>query len=165
MLYSTHKACRNEGIPVNDPEYGSAIGWAVFKAIRTHDPTKPNAAKLQNLCVVYALRACANVRRDLEADHRSDLRGADRGIRQPPTPLPIPLRDFDLLSFVAAHNIAKAAKMLGVTAYHLKKILLEIQLRVREGVALAEEPPTFGLGELGEDDNETPGMSFHNPLQ
>lgn len=159
LLRATMRHLRREGFPTGDPEYGSAVGWAVFQAIRCHRPG--GGRKLIHLCILFAMRCCSNVRRDLQAKHRADLRGADRGLRQAPVARPLSMSDFELLCFVAAHKVAKAARLLGITAYHLKRILLDIQLKVREGVALADDPPTFGLGEIGDEDGEAPGMSYH----
>jgi hypothetical protein len=164
LYLATRRFCRKKGIKVADPEYDSAINFAVFRALQTHRPdgNGHTARQLIHLCICYALRACGNVSDRLANQHRHDLAAAERGIRQPPTMPPIPLSDFEVLSFVAAHrHVAKAARLLGMTAYRLKLLLCEIQLRVREGIAMAPDPDILNLGEPGEDDHQEYGMSYH----
>lgn len=159
LFLATRRFCKRRGIPVGDPEYESAVNWAVFIAIRCHEPGRQRS--LINWCIFCALRDCANLRDKLSAQRRRDLRAADRtGL--PPVVPPVPRSDFEILSFVAAHrHIAKAARLLGMTTYKLKLLLCDIQLRIRDGVANAPKPPVYLLGEVGDEEGEEPGMSYH----
>lgn len=145
-LYAgTRKYCKNIGIPVNDPEYDSAINWAVYKALTSHDPNILNGRSLFSLCIVYALRNCSRTRRNLATQRRLDEQSSQRGTDLPPTPLPLPLSDFELLCFVAKWGKLKASKLLGMNYLKLRSRLDEVALRVQEGVAAADPPPVYLL--------------------
>ena len=132
LMCVARAVCRRRGFPVDDPEYGSAVGWGVFKA--TQHPE--GGMSLMSFASLLAFRECENVRRAHDRDARCDRAGASRGIGAPPVRMIVSLADFEVLSFVAAHGKSAAARMLygnaGGTAYrHLCKLLDKIALRVR----------------------------------
>ena len=104
------KACKFKGFPVSDPEFGSAINEAVWRATLREDDKMP----IENLATLYAIRACIDVTRMLKRWARDDAAGAGRGACSSPTPTPIPINDFEVLSFGAAHGKTRAARLLGM---------------------------------------------------
>ena len=120
--------CKRVGYQVSEIEYESAINLAVLRALRDWQPD--SGKSLVSFSVMYATRACSHVESIFNEWQRQDRAGALRG-REQATPTPIPLTDFELLSFVAAHGRLKAAKMLAMSAGQLRNRLDEVELRVR----------------------------------
>lgn len=145
LYLATRRFCLRRGIPASDPEYASAINWAVFKAMSTFKPKE--GRKLINWCIHIALHECIRVHDLHRRWYSDDLKSIDRGLGLPPTTPPIPLTDFEFLSFVACHGKTRAAKLLGMNFLRVDLVLSEIALRIREGVASADSPPSYLLGD------------------
>jgi hypothetical protein len=135
MMRVARRACRRAGYPVNDPEYGSVIGVAVFKAARYWSadrgckPTTMAAICAKRLCRQLEIKLDRRARRDMVAGlpgARANLKG-----RMHPVHTPIPLNDFEVLSFVAAHGIGKSAKLLAMTPALIRERLDEVRLRMK----------------------------------
>lgn len=127
---STLSFLRGRGVPIHDPEYASAVNYGVYKATRVFDPSHRNGRSLMSLAILFALRNCDKVRRMLDLWKKQDEAGACRGWGQSPTPTPIPLEDFEILSFVAAHGRTRAAVLLAMTPQALRDLLDEVALRL-----------------------------------
>ena len=121
--------------PMEDQDYQSALNWAMLKAVPRWAPER---GTFLNMVIRYATREFRIVRHRKKLLLMGDAAGAERGLFGPPTPTPIPLTDFELLSFVAAHGRITAAKLLGMAAYRLRDRLDEVALRVKEGVAAGQ---------------------------
>lgn len=119
--------CRRKGYRIRDPEYASAINWAVYRAMQAW--REDMGASLKTLALMIALRECAKVRRAEICRERKE-REAARPERRPPVPTPIPLSDYEVLSFVAAHGRTRAARMLGMHYYKLCELLADISRRI-----------------------------------
>ena len=122
------KVCRQRGYNTTDPEICSAINAALYRAMLRFDPRR---GRFTPMVCRYALHACHQAEERLLYWHRNDDAGARRSIKGPPTPTPIPLADFELISFVAAVGRTKAAKLLCMTPSRLRARLDEVALRLR----------------------------------
>lgn len=136
LLCIATRVCTRAGWPAYEDEYRSAIGLGVTHAIAKHDPLGPNPCKLSVLCCAYALQECTNEWRRQRVLRRGDQAGTDRGMYSQPTPTPVPIRDFELLSFVAAHGFKSSYKVLGMTRQKLRDRLDEIAFRIERGICL-----------------------------
>lgn len=106
------KVCKRRGFPVDsDPEYESAVNMAVWRAAEKYTE---GGMPIENLATLYAIRACLEVGRLLKRWARDDAAGAGRGLVGSPTPTPIPINDFEVLSFASAHGKTRAARLLGM---------------------------------------------------
>lgn len=156
MLNAARGVCMRKGYPVDDPEYGSAVGWGVFKAIEDHRDDGGQTA--ESYGCLLAIRECENVRRLRERNGKCDRAGASRGIGAPPVPTPISLTDFEILSFVAARGKSQACRLLygNIGGFAYKKFcakLDEIAMRVKaEPWRLQEQ--WVGGPEDGDDHND-----------
>lgn len=136
MLATAYKVCKQARYPYADEvEYRSAINYAVGKAYRNWRPDQPNGRNPCALAAIYALRQCKKARRTLEFWRKQDEAGALRSRAKPAAQTPIPLRDFELLSFVACHGRCRAARLLGMRRESLIGLLDDVELRLREGAS------------------------------
>lgn len=132
MLNCARGACFRRGYPINDPEYGSAIGLAVWRAAQRWEPGK--GCKPTTLAAVYGLQICHTLKRKLDRHSRRSEELNERELRQrwQPVPTPIPLTDSELLGFTALHGITRAAKLLMMPNGQLRERLDETRLRVHQ---------------------------------
>ncbi len=121
------EACREAKFPVSDIEYESAINYAVAKSIMGYHPSR--GCKPTTYAAICALRQCQKTRRTLEEWRKQDQAGAERGKWSQPTPTPIPLLDYEILSFVAHHGRKRARLLLGLSKLKLNRLLDEVSLR------------------------------------
>lgn len=162
LLIAATVVCRRKGYNVDaDLEYQSAINWGVFKAVQTHSVGR----SIESYAILIALHECESVRRRLERDALCDQAGASRGMGAPPVATPIPLTDFEILSFVAARGITQAARLLfggpKTTAWRkMRTILDEIALRVRREPWRLQEEWRAGNGEESDEPGATESCSF-----
>ena len=119
--------------PVYDLEYESAINYAISRAANTHT-IRPGGRSLLSLAVLYAIRQCGHARAMLERWRKQDQAGASRGRLQASAETPIPLTDFELLSFVACHGRRRAAVLLAMRPERLRRKLDDIAFRVVRGL-------------------------------
>lgn len=143
LIRVARKVCRRAGFPVDaDPEYDSAINYAVCLAVAKYKPGK------KSLCTTacdYAIHKCIQARKTIARWRRQDAAGAsrpqalDRGRALLPDPFPIaiPLLDRQVLDFVAAQigtgcpnrGRSRAARLLQMTRPSLDRLLDDIFLR------------------------------------
>lgn len=136
MLAVAYKVCGQAGYPYKaEIEYRSAINYAVGKAARKFDPARPNGRNPCSLAAIYALRQCKRTKRTLAFWRKQDEAGALRSRAKPAAQTPIPLRDFELLSFVACHGRWRASILLGLRHEKLRGLLDDVEFRLREGVS------------------------------
>lgn len=123
-------ACHKAGYRMHDDEYRSAVNFAVA-ITRKKWRAATELSKVSTYCCRVALKLCALAHKRRKSLRRGDEAGAKRGEWMPPVETPIPLPDFELLSFVAAHGKTKAAKLLGMKYYKLQELLQDVELRLR----------------------------------
>lgn len=137
------RTCERLGYDVTaDPEFASAVNLGVFTAMKRFTPGGPRS--LRSLCTLFAVRFCEKVRLAFGVWQKQDQAGAcQRSERYygPTVQTPIPLTDFELLSFVAAHGRKRAARLLALRPEKLRLLLAEIELRVKAGRSDWEEAP------------------------
>lgn len=132
MFEKASRTCSRLGYDTNDPEYASAVNLGVYMALCRFRKDGPRSR--DSLCTLFAIRRCEKVRSMFSLWQRQDQAGACQrseryyGSR---VPLPIPLTDFELLSFVAAHGRKRAARLLALRPQKLRDLLDEVVLRVQ----------------------------------
>lgn len=124
LLKTATTACKQAGFPVGEIEYQSAINWAVAQAMLRHGESRSWAC-------VYAIRQCRKVGSMFRGWRRQDQAGAGRGLLNDPIKTPVPLSDFNVLTFVATHGKFRAARMLRMRYAKLIELLDDISLRLR----------------------------------
>lgn len=123
------KVCGSHGYPIHDIEYESAVNLGVATALKIHDPTKGD---LCTLCCLLARRECSRTRIAMSKWVKQDAAGAGRGYCEKAIPTPIPLFDFETLSFVARHGRTRAARMLGLHVPKINELLTDIARRMNQ---------------------------------
>lgn len=122
--------CRHAGYPVDsDPEYESAVNYAVLKAIKYFRPMPDGSGNPLSYAAMLALQECNAVNEIMADWQRQDEAGAARE-RGQATPIPLPLTDFELLSFVARHGRQRAARLLAIAPAQLRDRLDEVAFRI-----------------------------------
>lgn len=125
------RVCRRHGYNTTDPEIASAVNSALYRAMLRF---RPGRGRFVSMVIQYALHTCYYADKRLAHYRRNDDAGARRSIKGPPTPTPIPLADFELISFVAAVGRTKAAKLLCMSPMKLRNRLDEVALRLRSSL-------------------------------
>lgn len=126
------KVLYRAGWPVQDHELLSALNAGMLKAIPRWCPERGSFIRL---VIRYGLREYAVAKAKMARLRRGDQAAVDRGTIAQPTPTPIPLTDFELLSFVAAHGRMISATLLGLTPARLRDLLDEVALRIKNGLS------------------------------
>ena len=138
LVCAARSRASSSSYPMSDPEYGSAVNYGVYKACTIYKPKKlpfeydGEVESLRPFCILCALRECKHAQQQMAGWRRQDEAGACRGSEvsvMVTDPMIIPLDDFEILSFVAAHGRMRSAKMLMVSPQVLRQILDEIVLR------------------------------------
>jgi hypothetical protein len=132
MLRCARAVCGREGYHINDPEYGSAIGYAVWQAAIRWSPDREAKCKPTTLAVLYARRACKRVLKKLRRNTKHDMEVCvERSKpRWQPVPTPIPFTDHAFVEFVAAHGLGRSGKLLNMSQPAIRERLDEVVLRV-----------------------------------
>lgn len=140
MLRTAIGVCRQVGYPVDDPEYGSAIGEGVLDAANNWKPGEFSCTPT-TLASIYAKRRCAATRRALRVAQEKglsqpDFLSTDRSTvwkaydKESLQPVELPEVDLALLEFVATYGIAESSKLLEMSRVLLRERLDGIKLRV-----------------------------------
>lgn len=119
--------CRRK-FQVRDIEYQSAINLGIAKAILNQHRYQQRS--LSSLACLFAIRECYRIRKTIEHWQRQDMAAVDRGVHEKPIPTPVPLLDFELLSFVARHGRTRAARMLGINVPKINDLLHDVARRL-----------------------------------
>lgn len=126
ILRAATSVCRRKGYPVDDPDFGSAVGWGVFKALSGHKHNRGRT--LTSYAVLLALRECESVRRQHEKQARRDRAAARPDSIEDGEPSPLSEADWEIMRFVAKHG-DDAARRLGMSQERLDEVVWEMAER------------------------------------